>query len=153
TSTGLIDLGTLEPPNNATLASFAYGVTGDGAVVVGFSEIAGGSSEHAFRWTQAGGMVDLGSAKGAGGLSRAFKVRDEGNGMVGESDFPTGPRRAFRWTQGGGFQDLDPSGFGLAAAISGDGSVVVGYDKTHAFRWTQAGGIVDIGTLPGRSNA
>lgn len=153
-SDGLVDLGTLDPSNDATLGSFAFGVNADGSVVVGVSDLpGGGSNQHAFRWTQSERMVDLGSAKGANGFSSAYATGADDSVVVGESDFPSGARRAFRWTAASGFLDLDSSGAGLASGISGDGSTVVGANKTHAFRWTETGGMQDLPTLPGRSGA
>jgi probable HAF family extracellular repeat protein len=151
---GLVDLGTLDPPNDATRSSFAYATNADGSVVVGVSDIPGGTSnQHAFRWTKPDGMADLGSANGAAGYSRAFATNAAGNAVVGESDFASGARRAFRWTADGGFQDLDPSGSGHASGVSADGGTVVGQNKSHVFRWTQAGGMQDLGALAGRSGA
>ncbi len=50
------------------------------------------------------------------------------------------------------------SGGSAAAAISADGSVVVGtgfnaLGESEAFRWTAGGGIVGLGSIPGRSNS
>ena len=47
------DLGTLGGG-----AAFAWGVSADGSVVVGYAQNAAGQ-ERAFRWTAAGGMEDL----------------------------------------------------------------------------------------------
>jgi probable HAF family extracellular repeat protein len=141
-STGTtVDLGTLDPPNNATRQSFARAVSRDGAVVVGFSQTANGNT-HAFRWTQATGMVDLDAAN-PDSTSRAFGVNGDGSVVVGERD-----GRAFRWTQTGGFEDLGRS---IATAVSADGSVVVGRGANTAFRWTQATGMQTIGALDGHT--
>ena len=40
-----------------------------------------------------------------------------------------------------------------ARAISDDGTTVVGDSHEHAFRWTQAQGTVDLGLLPGSTEA
>src|ERR1039457_7248016 len=40
------------------------GVSNDDSIVVGDAIVADNSSDHAFRWTQAGGMVDLGTLAG-----------------------------------------------------------------------------------------
>jgi probable HAF family extracellular repeat protein len=142
----LQDLGTLDPPNNATRSSAARDVSSNGSIVVGLSETSTGG-QHAFRWITSG-MVDLGSAAGAAGDSRATAVSADGSIVVGQSDFPGSfmLNRAFRWTQAGGFQDLGGQGF--AYEITADGSVIVGSvnvgtstNVNAAFRWTQAGGL------------
>jgi probable HAF family extracellular repeat protein len=166
-ATDVVDLGTLDPANNASRSSFATDTNSDGAVIVGYSDIAGGVNWHAFRWTQAGGMIDLGAANGAASFSRAFGTSTDGTVVVGEGDFPGGfgnIRQAFRWTQTGGFQRLgsvQPDWPSVANAVTGDGSVIIGHsgfplvvnnrqsNTTRAFRWTQAAGMQNLGVLPG----
>jgi len=108
----------------ATLEALA--VNGDGSVIVGNLK-----SNRASRWTQAGGVVDLGALPGHT-RSMATAVSADGTVVVGisSSNFITssfagpGPSfdkktsRAFRWTQATGMVDLNP----LAAAA--------GYDMT-----------------------
>jgi probable HAF family extracellular repeat protein len=169
-ATGIVDLGSVDPANNATLRSFAADVSSDGSVVVGKSWVSITGIEtiqHAFRWTQSTGMVDLGSNFGPTGYSAACSVSGDGSVIVGESDFAAPPgslfdkyTTAFRWTQAGGFQSLgslDGSlGYGsVAASVSADGATVVGWAVlsggiNHAFRWTAAGGMQDLGVLPGQ---
>lgn len=84
----------------------AYGISASGGVVVGGSFLGGGS--HAFRWTQATGMQDLGVLPG-GPLSVAYAVSGDGAAVVGMSYAgPTSPvdYRPFRWTSGGGMVNL-----------------------------------------------
>ena len=120
------DLGTLDPANNDTVASFANGANSDGSVVVGASYLdPNGFTEHAFLWTQSNGMVDLGSSSGPGGFSRAFGVSGDGSVVVGEEGDTAFPTNAFIWTANGGFQDLGGI-FGSAYAVTADGSTVVG---------------------------
>jgi uncharacterized membrane protein len=142
---GPLDLGTLDTSNNASRSSFATDTSEDCSVVVGLSDITGGASQHAFRWTANGGLVDLTVPPGGGPNSRALGVSNNGTIVVGDADFPASGftrRGAFRWS-GGSFQDLgasDPSVPSIATAVSGDGSVVVGQIGTttvsSAFRWT-----------------
>lgn len=119
-------------------------------MVVGAS---GGWEGRAFRWTETGGMVDLGyPAKPAGGeYSHARAVSADGSVVVGYwgGSAPIGSQMPFRWTEADGMVDL---GFpGVAYGVSADGSVLVGewYFESHsqAFRWTEEGGIVGLGYL------
>jgi len=136
--------------------SEAYGVSADGAVVVGWSLNAAGW-DRAFRWTASRGMQDLGTLPGGSG-SWAYGVSADGAVVVGWAYVP-GRQRAFRWTASGGMQDLGTLGgdWSEARGVSADGSVVVGVVSYYsyygnyyrAFRWTAAGGMQDLGTLPG----
>jgi probable HAF family extracellular repeat protein len=115
------DLGTLGGDRRARL----YGVSADGAVVVGWAENAAGQW-RAFRWTASGGMQDLGTL--GGDWSEAWGVSADGAVVVGYSDNAAGQDRAFRWTASGGMQDLGTLGgyWSVAYGVSADGSVVVG---------------------------
>jgi probable HAF family extracellular repeat protein len=142
--------------NAAGHASEATAVSGDGTTVVGNHE-----GFHAFRWTQATGIADLGSL---GGLDResAYAVSGNGSVVVGQANSLSGPE-AFRWTSTTGMVGLGdlPGGpkpydvfYSWATGVSGDGSVVVGVgnydlDTAEAFRWTLAKGMVGLGWLPG----
>ena len=87
--------------------STAYGVSADGAVVVGWAENAAGRY-RAFRWTELGGMQDLGTL--GGGESWAWGVSADGAVVVGWAENADSQRRAFRWTASGGMQDLGTLG-------------------------------------------
>jgi probable HAF family extracellular repeat protein len=124
------DLGTLPGGNQ----SAAWGVSADGAVVVG------GSDGRAFRWTASGGMQDLGTL--GGGSSWAYGVSADGAVVVGISD-----GRAFRWTASGGMEDLNTtyaslltngSVLSVAWAISPDGRYIVGRGYNAATGRTEA---------------
>jgi probable HAF family extracellular repeat protein len=129
----------------------AWSVSADGRVVVG-SSFTSTSNElyHAFRWTDAGGMTDIG-----GTLSLALGVSADGRVVVG-GYFRSGQYHAFRWTQAGGISDLGSLGGGdsWALGVSANGNVVVGQYSlnvadSHAFRWTQSGGMIALGSLGG----
>jgi probable HAF family extracellular repeat protein len=125
--------------------SVAYGVSADGAVVVGWAYNAAGQS-RAFRWTAAGGMQDLGTLSGGSG-GVAYGVSADGAVVVGWAYNAAGYQRAFRWTAAGGMQNLGTLGGGSwATAVSADGAVVVGGAGGRAFRWTAAGGMEDLNT-------
>jgi len=163
-STGPVDLGTLDPPNNVSRSSYGTDTNEDCSVVVGASNTTSDIIDHAFRWTQNGGMVDIGAPAGPGSSSRAFGVSSNGTVIVGDAEFPAagGTTRsgAFRWT-GGIFQDLgslEPNSLSLATGVSGDGTVVVGWSgittASRAFRWTtQTQTMQPIGPLPGHLTA
>ncbi len=113
---------------------------------------------HAFLWSKAAGMVDLGSL-GAGG-SAAYALNDggevTGSSTTGEPGAITG-NHAFVWTQSGGLQDLGVSSdccYGQAG-FNNNGQVAGTYNLTfanHAFLWSQSTGVKDLGTLGGNSS-
>jgi len=134
--------------------SWAYDVSINGLVVVGYSQSIS-SNREAFRWTASGGMQGLGFLPG-GGRSIAEGVSADGSVVVGYSW--TGiDMQAFRWTEEDGMVGLGdlPGGdfWSEAFAVSADGSVVVGISKsasgTEVFRWTESGGMEALGFLPG----
>ncbi len=133
--------------------SEARDVSADGKTVVGRSIDADGRL-RAFRWTESGGMQDLGALGGL--VSSAFGVSADGSVVVGWASDPQGRTRPFRWTESGGMQDLGTFGgnTGDAWAASADGSIVVGAahnsaGQWRAFRWSQSTGLQPLGTLGG----
>ena len=133
--------------------SYAYDVSADGAVVVG-GVFGSATGWRAFRWTELGGMQDLGDLGGGG--SWAYGVSADGTVVVGWAWNAAGYQRAFRWTELGGMQGLGTLGGYWSAAhdVSADGAVVVGWadnaaGQRRAFRWTASGGMQDLGTLGG----
>lgn len=160
--TGMVNLGDL--PGGITHGR-AFGVSGDGSVVVGF----GHDSEdgHAFRWTQGSGMVSLGGYADAeiSTFSLANAISTDGSTIVGTAIHPIPPNgrfvnEAFRWTQSGGMQPLGIGGvphslYSEATAVNADGSVVVGevrvaipnFTVHQAFRWTEQEGMQLLGPV------
>ena len=137
-SGGMQDLGTLGGDR-----SEAYGVSADGAVVVGWAYNA--TFYRAFRWTASGGMQDLGTLDGDRSL--AYAVSADGAVVVGEARNAAGQYRAFRWTASGGIEDLNTTYASLltngselfrAFAISPDGRYIVGQGYNAATRRTEA---------------
>jgi probable HAF family extracellular repeat protein len=119
--------------------SGAYRVSADGSVIIGEGTTANGA--QAYRWTEATGMVGLGSLQ-ANGTSVAVDLSANGSVIVGYSG-----GTAFRWTQASGMVGL--GGVSQATRVTDDGLVIVGQRNGEAFRWTQAGGMVGLGDLPG----
>lgn len=154
-ATGPVDLGTLDPPNNASRSSSALATSDDCNAIVGYSDTTSTFVWHAFRWTASGGMVDLGAPAGPTRQSRAFGVSGDGSVVVGDADFrdPIDPfatqlLAAYRWTAAGGFVNLGGGFNSIATAVTQDGSVIVGTRGAGgAFRWTQAGGMQTLGAL------
>jgi probable HAF family extracellular repeat protein len=153
---GMVGLGWLSSGSSADYwYSFAYGVSANGSVIVGYSSSTP-VDPQAFRWTQSGGMVGLGGLPGGYFSSEAFDVSDDGSVVVGYGGSPSGTQ-AFRWTQTDfmvGLGDLNGGNFhSEARAVSGDGSTVVGWGTSasgqEAFRWTAEEGMTGLGSLPG----
>jgi uncharacterized membrane protein len=114
----------------------------DGTVVVGSG--ASSNSFQAWRWTAAGGAVNIGPPPVAGWRGSSVAVSDDGQTVVGfYRPFPAPATfgRAFIWTAADGMRDLTdlavaqgisvPDGtiLALPLAISGDGRTVVGQSR------------------------
>lgn len=131
TSAGMDDLGTLAGGRT----SQGKGVSADGSVVVGHSENVN-FNQRAFRWTQAGGMQDLGVLGAVTDDSYGLGVSADGQVVVGYA-VQGGNDVAFRWTNATGMQSVvdwlgaagvSTTGVALneATGTNEDGSVVVG---------------------------
>jgi probable HAF family extracellular repeat protein len=145
---GLVDLGTLGGTN-----SWAYGINNNGQVVgesdTGPGPVSGARRDtrrivgrsvrfgrfsyfdtHAFLWTEAVGMMDLGHF--GGGASRATAINNN-EVVVGWSTRIDGTGYAFSWTRAGGIVDLNTflppnSGWVLMAANAiNDKGQITGY--------------------------
>ncbi len=132
--------------------SHAFGISGDGQVVVGWSDSTSGhQAREAFRWTATEGMVGLNNPGADPAVySRAIAASHDGSVIVGSRDL------AFLWTAEGGMvflDDLTPGDLNAFAAngVSADGSVLVGNAFRHtameAYRWTAQSGAVGLGFL------
>jgi probable HAF family extracellular repeat protein len=103
----------------------AFGVSGDGTVVVGES-----TTGIAFRWTAKTGMLSLGVLPGYSG-SIAEAISADGAVVVGISNPALSPplQQAFRWSAPGGMVGvgfLPGQTVSAFSAVSADGSVAVG---------------------------
>ncbi|CUU02350.1 probable extracellular repeat, HAF family, partial [Armatimonadetes bacterium GBS] len=121
-----------------------FDVSADGSVVVGMAKNASGNW-HASRWTQTGGMVDLGTLGGVQSWARS--VSADGEVVVGWAWNASNQLRAFRWTQAGGMEDLNltyasqlsPGSYlEHADAISPDGRYILGKGYNVATRRWEA---------------
>ena len=140
--------------------AFPAGINNHGTVV-GFSQTVD-LHEHSFRWTQDGGIQDLGML-GTGEQSRPVGVADDESIAGFYTGIPGGgDDRTFRWTPSSGMQDLglfpgeDPAlpGSALVAAGMSPSGLITGYGITsdnflHAFLWSDADGLHDLGALMG----
>ncbi|HKD41619.1 MAG TPA: hypothetical protein VKB87_15160 [Myxococcaceae bacterium] len=126
------------------LLSAAYGVNGDGSVIVGLGWD-GCSHAHGFRWDTASGVTDLGSIV-ATRSSRANAISADGSVIVGWSDQATGFRQGARWVDGAWqWLDNEYGPVGEALAVNSNGSIIVGYNcgplSQWAWRWTEDAGV------------
>lgn len=122
--------------------SQANGVSADGSTVVGTS------GDRAFVWRADTGLYDIGAESGATNMNTfALAISADGSTVVGSA----GPT-FFRWRGQGTFESLGRINSGYtrtdATAVSGDGSVIVGWGSTpspgsvkRSFRWNNAEGI------------
>lgn len=123
-------------------ASQFNGLSSDGTFGVGRYRFQANELYRAFRWTQSGGFVNLGSLDSDWG-ARGWGVSADGTTIVGADELFAG-RRAWMWTESNGMVALDDvvasMGYSNAPAllecyaVSDDGNVMVG--------WSTAGGFV-----------
>jgi probable HAF family extracellular repeat protein len=128
----------------------------DGGQAVGRLYVSAGF--HPFSWTDADGVVDLGTLGGPWG--EALTVTADGRvlGWAMDAVFDV---HVFSWTRAGGMVDLGRLGTQDVSvrAVSESGRAVGFVRKPasgtpRAFTWTQAGGMVDLGfTANADSNA
>jgi probable HAF family extracellular repeat protein len=147
--------------------SEAWGVSGDGSVVVGASIISGnvlfGGTYAAFRWSQELGLQDIYDLGGIGTVCRAYAVNGDGSVVVGSADYGVlGPTNivAFVWTSANGTVEIGdlPGGpnpnRAAARGVSQDGMIVAGQGESdngaEPFRYTRATStFLGLGDLPG----
>ena len=121
--------------------SRAEDASASGAVIVGSSNYSGARTAG-FRWTQAGGIVQIGPVGGVGtvAISRVHGCDSAGNLLVGESTTSTSAAALpHRWNVGAtgvAAQALSTSR-GQALGCSDNGMVIVGQRQTdfQAVRW------------------
>ena len=98
------------------------------------------SVDHAFLWTDRGGMEDLGTL--GGDYSFAYDITGGGE-VVGESQTVDGAFRGFIWSRGGGMRDIGglvEGGSSFAGGINGPALIAGGSEapngEYHAVVWT-----------------
>lgn len=108
---------------------------------------------HAFAWTAATGLIDIGTL-GGGKQSEARAVNELGE-IAGNAIIANGRSHAFLWTRAGGIRDLGTGG-GFSSSVLGmssrgriAGSLQHTLGRDRAMTWTLRDGMKDIGALPG----
>ncbi|WP_198117047.1 PKD domain-containing protein [Massilia rhizosphaerae] len=134
--------------------SFAEAIN-DAGLVAGDSYLHG-TILHAFAWTRATGMIDIGTLPG-GTVSEARAV-DEFGEIAGNADVAPLETHVFLWTRTAGIRDLGAAGADTATMLgmSTRGRIageLLTRGGEHAMTWTHATGMLDIGTLPGGGSA
>ena len=164
---GMQDLGTLGgrhgeatrvSPNGATIVGAASTVNSSGSASIDSVGILSLNNSHVyrpFRWTQGGGMQNLGTLGGGSGWGNG--VSADGGVVVGWADNASGYGRAFRW-ENDQMRELGTLGgnASIALGVSADGGVVVGWARNasgqiRAFRW-ENDQMRELGTLGGNAS-
>ncbi|HMC10156.1 MAG TPA: hypothetical protein VKH44_02655 [Pirellulaceae bacterium] len=137
-------------PTPGAYYSYATGISGDGSVVVGLSDVG------SYRWTAATGAQTFYSINGS--FMTAWSISSDGKVVGGQT--PAFGSAAL-WTSAGGVRSLGDLDGGTSdarvMALSSDGSVAAGVGNSaggpELFRWTAAGGMKGLGHLPGATNS
>ena len=121
----VIDIGSI---SGSSASGYANGVSADGNVIVGVS------GDHAFKWTQQDGMIDL-------GLGTANAVSGDGGIIVGSNS-----KGAFYWTASEGMvKFLGPQSSSDSYSISSNGEYIVGTFAGNGFLWSKSEGVKLVG--------
>jgi|GEM_PF-556765 len=143
------------------LVTSTYDISGDGSTVVGLSYGTGGCSTstiRGFKWTAAGGTVQLPKADSFSRAGRANSVNYDGSVIVGWDDASNGQRRGEQWRNGVPSL-IKKNNLSVAEAleVSRDGLSIVGLSSSvtnfNAWMWTQSGGVQNLGAQPNQTGA
>jgi probable HAF family extracellular repeat protein len=136
--------------NMPTIVDLTPNGSGIAIAVNAFGQVVGRSGTHAFSWTAAGGMVDIGTL--GGNDSEAESVNDSGQ-VIGGS-YTACCFHAFSWTPSTGMIDLGTLGgdYSEADAVSSTGQVVGNSSGERAYSWTATGGMVELPRLGGTTS-
>jgi len=114
-----------------------------------------------YRWTAAGGWVDLGLGDT---MNESIGISADGNTIVSGHVGPDGNTNPGMWQQATGWVDLGHpaegclmgGNWGDAWGVNSDGSIVVGLSwycpGAEGFEWTKQGGMVGLGYPAGASS-
>lgn len=142
------DLGTLGGPT-----ATAGAVNDLGQVAGSASLTPDGAIMHAYRWSEATGMVDLTPAVKQSSIAADINRYGQVAGtLIGTST--SVPTHGFLWTPQTGARDIGTLGAYSWATAMNDAGAIAGYGGEDSpfgvlgFVWTRAGGIRNVGTLP-----
>lgn len=131
----------------AGLASFSTGdALNDAGLITGSSSTAD-FDRHAFAWTPATGMLDLGTAGGTESFVMAMSPAAHIAGII---NLASGDQRAMSWTRATGMRNLGTLGGRTSVAndVNSKGQIVgLAYnkaDEARAFAWTARQGMIDL---------
>ncbi|WP_432409953.1 T9SS type A sorting domain-containing protein [Rasiella sp. SM2506] len=131
-------------------ASSSHAISGDASTIVGLGYTAGDNLPHAIRWTDAEGVIDLGSTV-AGAYSRANATNLDGTVVGGWQDTATGFRQGAVWIDGvqQTIETANGDPIGPIETVSNDGVWAAGEgnfaNNFQAYRWSEAAGVESIG--------
>lgn len=134
-----------------------WGLSGDGNTVVGLFWLPNnpGDSAHAFSWTEAGGIIDLGSR---GNSSRANNTNHDGSVVVGWSADPTGAWQPTVWENGTLTVLSETPASCMLEGVTSDGNILLGKDWNEDSQFIEASfwnrtdsgwQVQHLGVLPG----
>ncbi len=129
--------------------SSSWGISGDGETVVGLGWLPTGRA-HAISWTEATGVIDLGSTV-TDRSTRADAASEDGSVIVGWQDSESGFRQAAIWNNGVQQLIYFPTGErALAASAISDDGIWIGGDGSstnsyQAYRWSETTGLENLG--------
>ncbi|MBP0639724.1 PKD domain-containing protein [Cupriavidus sp. AcVe19-6a] len=122
----------------------------DAGLVTGISTTGIGYGQHAYTWTQAGGINDIDTLSGSFGFSAPIALSNAGH-VVGYYAPPGAHSHAFVWTAQSGMESVGENYLYSFARAVNDSGHVVGHvvdsnSNTHAFVWTKSEGLIDLDT-------
>nr|WP_307742779.1 PKD domain-containing protein [Massilia varians] len=157
----LVDIGSLNGrTTQVSDLNDAGQVVGAGFIRDAGTPEAPGEIYHAFLWSRARGIRDLGTL-GGDGTSRASAINNLGQ-VVGDAYAPDGRFHAFLWSAREGMRDLGllgsrPDSASAASGINEAGEVTgaatLNNGNYHAFLWARQKGLQDLGTLGGTTSS